>query len=106
MAGKQPCRKGLGDAGWQQAQVEPAVFPCSQEGKPHPGAHLTKHGQLAKRGDYPTVFSTGAASAGHSAGPHHCRRMPRSSNASIGEKSSWGECWKIFRGEAEDFGLV
>ena len=39
MAGEQPCRKGSGGAGRQQAQCESAVCPGSQEGKPHPGVH-------------------------------------------------------------------
>lgn len=34
----------------------------SQGGKPHPGVHQTQHHQFVKRGDYPTLFSTGAAS--------------------------------------------
>lgn len=34
----------------------------SQEGKSHPGVHQTQHHQLVKRGDYPILFSIGAAS--------------------------------------------
>ena len=62
MAGEQPCRKGSGGAGRQQTLYESAVCPGSQEGKLHRGVHQTQHNQPIKRGDYPAVFSVGAAS--------------------------------------------
>lgn len=64
MSGKQPCRKGFGIAGRQQAQYGAAVCPGSQESKPHPGGHQTQYKQPVKRGDYPTAFSVGTASPG------------------------------------------
>jgi len=62
MAGEQPCRTGSEGAGRQQGQQEPAVCPGHQESKPHLLVHQTQYNQLVKKIDYPTVFSTGAAS--------------------------------------------
>ena len=62
MGGEQPCRKGSGGAGQQQAQHESAACPGSQEGKSHPGVHPAQHNQQIRRGDYPAVFNAGAAS--------------------------------------------
>lgn len=53
LAGEQPCRKGSGDAGQQQAQQESAGCLGSKECKPHPGVHH----QLLKLDSYPTLFS-------------------------------------------------
>lgn len=39
-----------------------SVCPDSQEGKLHPGVHLTQHHQPVKRSDYLAVFDVGAAS--------------------------------------------
>lgn len=39
-SGKQLCREGHRDPGGQQAEDEPAMFPCSKEGQWHPGLHL------------------------------------------------------------------
>ena len=64
MAGEQPCRKGSGGAGQQQAPHEPAACPGSPEGKSHPGVHQTQHNQPGKRGDGPAVSSIGASSLG------------------------------------------
>ena len=63
MAGEQPCRKGPGGAGWQQAPQEPSLCPGSPEGKLHSGARQTQHNQPVRRGNCLTVFSVGAASA-------------------------------------------
>jgi len=57
-----PFRKGPEGAGLQQAQQKPAVFPGSQEGKPHPGVHQTQHNQPVMRENHPAVFSVGVAS--------------------------------------------
>jgi len=64
VSGEQPCRKGSGGAGGQQAQEEPAVCPGSQEGKPSWGGHQPQHEEMVKRGDCPAVFRIGAASPG------------------------------------------
>ena len=35
---------------------------CALAAKMHPGVHQTQYNQPVKRGDYPAVFSVGAAS--------------------------------------------
>ena len=42
--------------------IKHSITSWSKEGKLHPGVHQTQHNQLVKRGDYPAVFSIGAAS--------------------------------------------
>ena len=63
MAGEQPCIKGSEGTGQQQALYDSAVYPDSQEGKPHPGVHKAQYNQSVRKGDYPAVFSIGMASA-------------------------------------------
>ena len=62
MAGDQLCEKGSKDVGEQQAKYGSSVCPGSQEGKLQPGVRQTQRKWLVRRGDYPAVFSVGAAS--------------------------------------------
>jgi len=62
VAGEQPCRKESGGPSQQKDQQQLAVCLGSLEAKLPAGVHQTQHDQTVQRGDYPAVFSIGAAS--------------------------------------------